>query len=114
MSYIRACSSPEGLYVFPALTGDVHILGKNGHTYGKVPQLEWDRFCKGYVKYYEDYTRGPLSIKSEYRGEDNKMILRYRDLSNDPELDFEVEMWEVTWFYIVRTYEHNRIRKGKA
>lgn len=104
MSYIRSGSNPEGLYIFGNLRNSVEIYPKWGHpAWGKsIPAKTWDDFCSLYVEEFfpDELELDGLSICSEWvedkDGRNYKTVLRYND--------WELAMWDVTWFYIIRRY----------
>lgn len=101
MSYIRSLSNPEGLYIFGSKSG-VEIYGPwkedNSHFH-LVPYEVWDGFCSEFVKEYDDeleYMGMSITYEKRKDGSDFKYYLKYED--------WELEMWAVTWDYIISRY----------
>lgn len=108
MSYIRSGSNPECLYIFGSKSG-LEIYGgdarKGENYFHLIPQETWNGLCRQFVEFYDDAIFKGASITEEKVGDHFKHILRYEDWS--------IEMWEVTWYYIVDRYRDEQ-RKEDA
>lgn len=93
MSYIRFGESPDSLYVFGSSTGVEFMRGASGSDF-IIPHEDWERAVLEWLDLEE--TAGPVSITEEWRDGSYKVVLRYQE--------HEVEMWMVTWCYIIDRY----------
>jgi len=115
MSYIRSGSNPECLYIYGAKDG-VWIHGGNAQKPKELPrydyrvdQFDWDGLCKKFVDddsvvvggltTGEHFKFGPLELDYKcVRPGEWRQVLSHSD-------GWEIEMWDVTWAYIVRRFE---------
>lgn len=91
MSYIRSTSNPEALYIW----GDnKEITVVKGPTIvGYMPISVFNGLIKKYHKHFDDCSYKGAEVKDVKVGKNFKIRLSYGDWS--------VNMWDVTWSYIV-------------
>jgi hypothetical protein len=94
MSFIRCLSNPEGLYVFGSSRGIEFWTSLNPITDIVCDTQDFYEFVRQWFEFCEDeFSYKNLVYKYEKRLDDFKVYLK---VDNN-----EIEMWYVTWMYIV-------------
>ena len=125
MSFIRSGSNPEKLYIW----GDGDYININDHK--TLKQVPVDTFFKLIEEFIENFYEAdePIEVdqfklEEKWTNEDAlsedlhdlkrvdrgnyKVFLSCND--SEREIEWEIEMWRVTWMYIIHGYE---MRKRK-
>ena len=98
MSYIRFGSSPDNLYIFG--NGTTIEWWRPGPETFHVPNETFYGLCEKYVREGEETTEyGGASIIEEFRDGRFRTVFSYEDN--------EVEMWDVTWAYIIDRFRYD-------
>lgn len=99
MSYIRSTSNPESLYIWS--NGEYATIMKGPDIIGNIPE----RTINGLINKYIDDN---LPDNCEYEGAKISEEWISLNNSNHPMMvlsyeDWEVIMWDVTWYYIAHS-----------
>ena len=108
MSYIRSTSNPESLYIFGSFQ-NIEIMWNKGeerfHKYASFEDfyLLMDKYIGASYNSIVQIVAGDLTLEEEFVKKELKVVLRFK---GD---DDRLEMYPVTWDYVVNGYE-DRIR----
>jgi len=129
MSYIRCLSNPEGLYIWPDISGDVMIAGgpdvapgiTEPEQWRSMPNELWDKLLETWVRsWYEDVAiievidgvKHEVSLievcksHNEETGEGGRRSVKI-EYKNDEGKSWELDnIWPVTMHYIASRYEN--------
>lgn len=123
MSFIRSLSNPEGLYIFGS-SGGVEIYEKNwweedeegNNGWHIVPYDDWFGIVEAYydgesvvdadgLTDGETFRFGPFLLEYKKVDNDFKQVLSHED-------GWKIEMWDITWQYIVNSTIDTIVRTG--